>query len=107
MANIMNVEKGYQNNTGVDYFNLQAGEKSSIYGFVQNLSQYAELTAAGDANQFLENVADTATLTGQAIVGTMREGNNAVLLRNAGINTANQIPADPPLDPIPVVVPVN
>lgn len=107
MANYLNLEKGYQNAAGVDYFNLQSGEKSSVYGFVQNLSQYAQLTAAGDASEFLDNIADTSTLTGQAIVGAMREGRNVVRLRTAGISVSDQIPADPPLAPIPAVVPVN
>ena len=107
MANYMNIEKGYQNSAGVDYFNLLAGEKSSIYGFVQNLPQYAQLTAAEDACQFLQNIADTTTLGGQAIIGAMREARNKPRLQNTGLGLANQIPADPPLDPIPVIVPVN
>lgn len=107
MANIMNIEKGYQNDAGIDYFNLQPNEKVSIYGFVQNLSQYAQLTAAGDANQFLQNIADTTTLTGQAIVASMREANNSTRIVDVGIGIDNQIPSDPPLDPIPAVVPVN
>jgi len=108
MANILNTQRGYQNSAGVDYFNLLAGEQSSIYGFAQNLSQYAQLTAAGDACEFLENVADTTTLTGQAIVGAMREGRNTPQLADAGLlTTANQIPADPVVRPIPAVIPVN
>jgi len=108
MANILNIQRGYQNSAGVDYFNLQALEQVSIYGLVQNLSQYAQLTAAGDACEFLENIADTTTLTGQAIVGAMREGRNTPRLANTGLlTTANQIPADPVLRPIPEVVPVN
>lgn len=108
MANILNTEKGYQNKAGIDYFNLQDGEQVSVYGFVQNLSQYAQLTAAGDACEFLENIADTSTLTGQAIIGAMREGRNSPRLSNVGLlTTANQIPADPVVRPIPAVVPVN
>lgn len=108
MANILNTQRGYQKSAGVDYFNLQAGEQTSIYGFAQNLSQYAQLTAAGDACEFLENIADTTTLTGQAIVGAMREGRNTPQLADAGLlTTANQIPADPVVRPIPAVVPVN
>lgn len=107
MANYLNIEKGYQIQAGVDYFNLQAGEKVSVYGFVQNLPAYGQLTQAGDAAEYLENIADTNTLGGQAIVGVLREGRNQVRLQDAGILTANQIPADPPVDPIPEIVPVN
>jgi len=108
MANIMNTQRGYQNAAGVDYFNLQSGEQVSTYGFAQNISQYAQLTAAEDACEFLENIADTTTLTGQAIVGAMREGRNTVRLSNVGLlTTANQIPADPVVRPIPAVLPAN
>lgn len=108
MANILNTQRGYQNSAGVDYFNLQASEQVSIYGFTQNLSQYAQLTATGDACEFLEHIADTTTLTGQAIVGAMREGRNTLRLADAGLlTTANQIPADPVVRPIPAVVPAN
>lgn len=107
MANYLNIEKGYQIQAGVDYFNLQAGEKTSVYGFVQNLPAYAQLTQAGDAAEYLENIADTTTLGGQAIVGVLREGRNQVRLQDAGILTANQIPSNSPIDPIPEVVPVN
>lgn len=107
MANFMNLEKGYQNAAGVDYFNLQASEKSSVYGFVQNLTQYAQLTAARDACQFLQNIADTTTRGGQAIVGAMREARNKPRLQATGLIAANQIPADPVLDPIPAITPVN
>jgi len=108
MANLLNKEKGYQNQAGLDYFNLQAADKNSVYSLVQNLPQYAQITTAQDACEFLQNIADTATLGGQAIVGSMREARNTVRLSSAGLlTTANQIPADPPVDPIPAIVPVN
>jgi hypothetical protein len=107
IANYLNRERGYQVAAGVDYFNLQANEKSSIYSFVQLLPQYAEKTAANDAAEFLADIADTATLGGQAIVGAMREARNQARLNAAGIATYNQIPSDPPLLPIPAVLPVN
>jgi hypothetical protein len=107
IANYLNRERGYQIAAGVDYFNLQANEKSSIYSFVQLLPQYAEKTAANDAAEFLADIANTSTLGGQAIVGAMREARNQARLNAAGIATYNQIPIDPPLLPIPAVLPVN
>lgn len=108
IAGYLNTEKGYQIEAGVDYFNLLAGEKGSIYSFGQNLTQYAEQTAAGNACEFLQNIADTTVLGGQAIVGAMREARNTPILANASLlTTANQIPVDPPVAPIPAVTPVN
>jgi hypothetical protein len=107
MANLMNLSARYTTEAGIDYFNLQTGDKNSVYGFVQNLPRYGLLTANGDAAEFLINLADTAILGGQAIVGTMREGRNQASLEANGIYNANQVPSDPEVDPIPVVLPVN
>ena len=107
MANLMNLSARYTTEAGIDYFNLQTGDKNSVYGFVQNLPRYGLLTANGDAAEFLINLADTAILGGQAIVGTQREGQNQASLEANGIYNANQVPSDPEVAPIPVVLPVN
>ena len=107
MANLMNLSARYTTEAGIDYFNLQSGDKISVYGFVQNLSQYGLLTADQDAAEFLNNLADTITLGGQAIVGAMREGRNQARLAANGIYNANQVPSNSEVEPIPVVLPVN
>jgi hypothetical protein len=107
MANLMNLSAKYTLQAGVDYFNLPANNTISTYAFVQNLPQYGLLTADGDAAEFLNNLVDTATLGGQAIVGVMREGQNTAVLNPARLYNANQIPGNPEIAPIPVVVPVN
>ena len=107
MANLMNVSAKYTTQAGVDYFLLQAGDTNSTKSFVQNLPQYGRLTAEGDAAQFLENLADTATLGGQAIVGAMREGRNQERLNASGLYNNTQTPSDAVVAPIPVILPVN
>jgi len=107
MANLMNLSARYATEAGIDYFNLQTGDKNSVYGFVQNLPQYGLLTANGDAAEFLDNLADTAILGGQAMVGAQREGRNQTRLEANGIYNVNQVPSNPEVDPIPVVLPVN
>jgi len=107
MSNLMNLSAKYTLQAGVDYFNLPANNTISTYAFVQNLPQYGLLTADGDAAEFLNNLVDTATLGGQAIVGVMREGQNTAVLNPARLYNANQIPSNPEIAPIPVVVPVN
>ena len=107
MANLMNISAKYTSQAGVDYFLLQAGDTSSTKSFVQNLPQYGRLTAAGDAAEFLENLADTATLGGQAIIGAMREGRNQERLNASGLYNNTQTPSDAVVAPIPVVLPVN
>jgi len=107
MANLMNLSARYATEAGIDYFNLQTGDKNSVYGFVQNLPQYGLLTANGDAAEFLDNLADTAILGGQAMVGAQREGRNQTRLEANGIYNVNQVPSNPEVESIPVVLPVN
>ena len=107
MANLMNLSAKYTTEAGIDYFLLQPGDKNSVYSFVQNLPYYGLLTASGDAAEFLENIADTTTLGGQAIVGVMREGRNNARLSAAGLYNTNQIPSDPEIAPIPIIDPVT
>jgi hypothetical protein len=107
MANLMNLSARYTTEAGIDYFNLQTGDKNSVYGLVQNLPQYGLLTANGDAAEFLDNLADTAILGGQAMVGVLREGRNQARLNANGIYNANQVPSNAEVEPIPVVLPVN
>lgn len=52
-----------------------------------NLSSYGKETAVGGAAWFLESVASTSTLGGQAIVASMREVRNQGRLQAAGIQT--------------------
>ena len=107
MANLMNLSAKYTTEAGIDYFLLQPGDKNSVYSFVQNLPNYGLLTAEGDAAEFMENIADTTTLGGQAIVGVMREGRNNARLSTAGLYSTNQIPSDPEIAAIPVIEPVT
>ena len=105
IANLMNLSAKYTTEAGIDYFLLQPGDKNSVYSFVQNLPYYGLLTASGDAAEFMENIADTTTLGGQAIVGVMREGRNNARLSAAGLYNTNQIPSNPEIAPIPVIDP--
>lgn len=107
MANLMNLSAKYTSQAGIDYFLLQPGDKNSVYAFVQNLPYYGLLTANGDAAEFLENIADTTTLGGQAIVGAMREGRNNARLSAASLYNTNQIPSNPEIAPIPVIDPIT
>jgi len=107
MADLMNLSSQYTTEAGMDYFALQPNVKSSIYSFVQNLPQYGLITSAQNACEFLNNIANIKTLGGQAIVGSMREGQNNERLQKARLFNPTQIPSNPEVAPIPVIVPVN
>jgi hypothetical protein len=74
ISNLLNLEKKYQTYAGIDYNNLQAGERVSTMGFVQQLPVYGTQTSSCGPAYFLGQVANTSILGGQAIVGAMREG---------------------------------
>ena len=107
MANLMNLSAKYITEAGIDYFLLQPNATLSTNSFVQNLPYYGRLTADGDAAEFLENLADTTTLGGQAIIGCMREGRNQERLNAGGMYNNTQVPSEPVVAPIPVILPVN
>jgi len=52
-----------------------------------DIGQYGLATSVGGAAWFFESVANTSTQGGQAIISSMREARNQVLLSNAGVGT--------------------
>lgn len=107
IANYLNKEKGYQNQAGIDYFQLVADNTSSVYALAQSLSQYGPQSQACGPNQFLQEVADTSTLTGQAVVGSLRESQNQSQLNRANLSVNITPSAGPELIPDTAVPPVT
>ena len=107
IAQSLSDEKALQIRAGINYFDLPPGEQVSVMAFVQNLAGYAQLTADCEAAEFLEQIADTSIVGGQAIVGAMREARNKQYIQDSNLFMFNNVPLDPPLVPIPVVVPVQ
>jgi hypothetical protein len=93
IANIMNKQAQWQSQAGVNYFVLQSGTTTSTYSLVESLPQFANDPSTCGAWDLLSQVFDTATLTGQAGVGSIREAYNQIRLDAVGVrNTANEIP---------------
>jgi hypothetical protein len=107
IAQSISDEKALQTRAGINYFDLLPGEQTSIMAFVQNLTGYAQLTADCEAAEFLEQIADTSMVGGQALIGAMREARNKQYIQESNMFMFNNVPLDPPLVPIPVVVPVQ
>ena len=109
MSNYLNLELGYQVKAGIDYFLLQPGEQTSVYAFVQSLSQYGRQCESCGPNQFLQEIADTTALGGQALVGSLREGENQMQLAKSSLANPEITlpPSTPPLDPECAVTPVT
>lgn len=79
----------------LNYADLTANDKNSIYGFIFSLPSYGDQTQVGGIAWFLESMADLSTLGGQAIVASLREGRNQTALNSAGIYTNTSIPGEP------------
>ena len=93
MVSQLLLEKSIQNKANLNFANLVPGSTESIYGFVFSLPGYGQDTSVGGAAQFIQSVANTTTLGGQAIVATMRQGQSNV--SGTGISTNSNVPASP------------
>jgi hypothetical protein len=107
IANYLNREKGFQNQAALNYFELVAGEKVSVYALTQSLGQFGTQCQACGPNQFLQNVVDQTTLTGQAVVGALREGQNQAQLAAAGLQVDITPNIAPEITPPIAVTPVT
>lgn len=77
--------------------NLVSNSTSSTMNFVSSLHDLGlDQTPGGTAN-FLARVANLDTMSGQAVVASMREGRNIQRLNNIGILLDTQIPSVPPV----------
>lgn len=79
----------------LNYADLVANDRNSIYSLIYSLPTYGTETEVGGMAWFLETMADLTTQAGEAVVATLREGRNSVALNSAGIVTNTQIPGDP------------
>lgn len=106
IANYLNREKGYQNQAGLEYFQLVPNEKVSVYALVQSLSQLGPQCQACGPNQFLQEVVDDTSLTGQAVIGSLRESQNQAQLASSNLlvnTTPDMLPeVTPPCAVTPV-----
>jgi hypothetical protein len=88
-------ERAQQAQIGLNYANFQANDRNSIYGFIFSLPDYGLQSEVGGMAWFVEAMADIGTQAGQAIIASLRQGRNNVLLGNSGIYTNTKIPAVP------------
>lgn len=71
---------------------LVPNDKNSIYGFIFTLPGYGLDVAPNGMRQYITAISTPDTQTGQAIIGTLREGQDQTLLSAAGIKSNNIIP---------------
>lgn len=108
MAQQVNREIQLQSQASLNWTELAANDRTSIYGLIQGLPYYATQTDVGGAAQLLEAVAAPGQ-TGEAIIGTMRQGRNTPVLSEIGITLQPTVPdqPNPPAPQAPLWPPAN
>lgn len=71
--------------------NLVANSVSTVLGLTSQLHDLGLDVTEGGTAQFFENIANTSTLSGQAVIASMREGRNIAVLNAAGIQLDTQL----------------
>lgn len=93
MLTQLDLEAATQKSATLNFNQLIANSTTSIYGFISALPTYGLGTQVGGPNEYLQAVADTTTLGGQAIVATLRQGQSN--LKATPIGTTSKIPVNP------------
>ena len=101
LANVLAFERDIQTRAGVDYFDLLAGEQVSVITFVKQLAEYGPRLTECGPRDFLQQIANTETVGGQAIVAVMREGQNASCMEAQGLPATPEPGPDPAVTPSP------
>lgn len=74
----------------IDYGNLSNGSRSDAMSFASNLHEYGVDNTPGGPGNIIVALANTATLSGQCMIGSLREGRNIKNLQEAGIRLDTQ-----------------
>lgn len=72
--------------------NIQSNATTTALAFTTRLQDLGLDVSEGGSAQFLEQVANTSTVTGQGVIASMREGRNIAVLNAIGIQTDTQLP---------------
>lgn len=70
---------------------LESNSTSSVMSFISNLHDIGLDVSQGGQAQFVQQVSNVSTLSGQAVIASMREGRNIAILNAAGIQLDTQV----------------
>lgn len=107
MAVKLNKEYLLQQQSAIVWADIPTNSRTSIMALTQSLPSIGLDTESGGSAWYFDQIADTTTQGGQAIVGTMRESRNNQQLNAAQLGIDITPSAAPAVNPVPVVVPVN
>jgi len=89
-----------QGRAGIDFSTYTGLGQNEITSFLNNLGVYGVNTQQGMSAEYLENIANVATVPGQALIAAMRESRNNLRLDQANIGHDNIVPDTSPV-PLP------
>lgn len=99
-------EAGNQSKASLSIPALISGDKMSVLALISSLNGIGNETQQGMGAQFFESIANTSLLSGQALIGALREGRNDTKMDAAGIGHDNVVP-DLPVTPPPQATLLN
>ena len=85
-----------QARAGIDFDTLTGLGQNEITSFLNNLAVYGVNTQVGMSAEYLQSIANVSVMSGQALVGAMRESRNNLRLDAANIGHDNLVPDTPP-----------
>jgi len=88
MTNQLKREYDNRVKAGIDPETTQTGTQTATFQLVRGLHDYGKDTSLGGTAYLLEQIANTSTLYGQAVIAAMREGRNIQRLADVGIETS-------------------
>jgi hypothetical protein len=75
----------------IDFGNLQANSRQATMSWTTNLHDYGTDDTACGSGTFIEQVANTNSLSGQAVIASLREGRNIQQMQEAGMSLDTQL----------------
>jgi len=88
-----------QSRASLQMYALIPGDKMSVLALTSTLNSIGNETQQGGGAEFFEAIADTTILSGQAIIGALREGRNDTALNSQGLGHDNAVPPTPTSPP--------
>lgn len=88
-----------QSKASLQMYALIPGDKMSLIALITNLNGIGNDTDQNGPAQFFEQLADTAILSGQALIGALREGRNDTALNSRSLGHDNAVPPTPDAPP--------
>ena len=84
-----------QSRASLQMYALIPSDKMSVLALTTSLNGIGNETQEGMGAQFFEDIADTTLLSGQAIIGALREGRNDTSLNSQALGHDNAVPSTP------------